>query len=1307
MEKTWRDYLSLHLNPEGARAAFEYDCKALLQAMFPDESVMMVRANPGDEGIDVFIGDIGLAPIDVYQCKFFLGTLGDSQKDQIRSSFNRAAKSGQFQMKKWVLCAPIDDFDLQENIWWAGWKAKQEQQYGIPIRLMNGNDLIHKLKQVGQYRQVFQLEDSIKIAAVHGAVVGPGGLTEASLQMNEQLAQMLAKVNALTVSASHSADIDAMLNIAEQEFIRRYKSRTALQVLTQLGEHLHEHHGSNAALMARYEYLLNVAHRECGEATLARPHALEAHRRQGHNQRYAASAAVGDAEQGNLEGAQLIARHLLGLTPNDAVAHAIIVFGKGASQLAQALKQVPTEVTQDPRFKLTLLDLLEQVDAASAALIVGNDIKDFPCPDPLTFDTERYWIMLAQLIVQLIAGKAVYQNLAFEPRAVEEGMESLRRAYEVLSAYTHRLLGTEKYTVAGNALFFRGLAGYYLTGNAGEFDEYQAIFFQQPLTQQRRFGALWANLLARWDKPEAVLAVLDVLDTETDPNAEYLRALQLRTLDQADEARASLARDLSRASVIEATIYTRATLYLLLYCPTTEERQAFVNLCQSRGQLTQELPAKLLQAMAMQADENRQEEFVQLLDRCAALGQQQSNPFYTLDIAELYHLAKEYDKSLATLNLLPADATEQVLVMGERLYIENLYEWGKGGEELLQRLKKWRLTRPAELKYCFWELQIAEVLNDSALGLEVATHAHNAFPDDSRLHWKYLHHLYLQGQLTQLRAKLEQLVEQPTRLGRPQLMNAAALAKMAGWHRLSLAILYPLACDRQDIQARDKFFHLALLSGDDVATPPSEVAVGTTVVFTVDGQLHPPLPLTPAVIHGKLHPFANQLMGLRAGDTLTVTDSFQNRIRHVEMLNILDAHTALFQDIMRQNEEQEGLFSFQTLKLKNPGIEELQRVLIEQFGAQEQARHDAIRKLLAECATGESGFSAVARGVCSGNGLDGYQLLTSSESAGFYISPLAWYHELELTPNLTYVLDWSTLPLFYELHQAQLLTLPQSLWVASQVPNFLQDLIAEKEQLPESRLSLSISKDAVRGIPYSETYKQDELRALRKLLAWVQEHCQWRPVPEKLDVVLEALRQEKDWQGEDERDYFAGVMDTIFIADHANTVLVSDDMVINELLRRNGSLASSEKFLRAFAGEKFNPHILPILLQKRYVGLAVEAHVLLQLFFKAGGSFQGEALQYLESVSLIVRESPLELLRLHQFLQKLYLLESLTPAQLSIAAVTVYVHALRHLNPVPELRAVVRECIHRFFHLLPIHRKQIKQDFELAWQQLSNGKLLR
>jgi hypothetical protein len=422
--------------------------------------------------------------------------------------------------------------------------------------------------------------------------------------------------------------------------------------------------------------------------------------------------------------------------------------------------------------------------------------------------------------------------------------------------------------------------------------------------------------------------------------------------------------------------------------------------------------------------------------------------------------------------------------------------------------------------------------------------------------------------------------------------------------------------------------------------------------------------------------------------------------------SILDAHTAIFQDIMRQAEEQEGLFSFQMLKLNNPSFEELQRVLIAQYGAKEQARHEAIRELLAECAIGESGFTAVARWVCSGNGLDAYHLLTSHESAGFFVTPLAWYQHIELTPELSYVLDWSTLPLFYQLHQAGLLTVPKSLWVAAQVPEFLQELIEEKERQPEASMNLSISKSAVCGTAYSDTYKQDELTFLRQLLAWVNQHCQWRLVPEKLDVMLEAARREQKWLSDDEHEYFAGVLDTLFLADQADTLLVSDDMVFNELSRSKSASVSSEKFLRTLAADTFDTAVLPILLQNRYVGLAVDADVLLRLFITAGGSFQGAALQYLESLPLLVRQNPLELLRIHQFLLKLYLLKSLTPAQISVAAVTVYLHAMRHLNLVPEMQVVVKGWIRKIFHLLPIHQQQLMKDFDLAWQQLSERKLL-
>lgn len=1304
MERNWTDYLKIHSNLQGARAAFEVDCEALLQELHPGQTVRAVRANPGDEGIDVYVGKIGVASIDVYQCKFFLGPLGKTQKDQIRESFNRAVGSTKFKMKKWALCAPFGDFDLTENIWWDSWQSKQEQAYGIPIELINGAKLIRQFKQTGLYQQVFQIEDSLKLTALHEAVTGPGGVMENNLVASQQLAQALALLNAAAQTKTESADVDAVLNIAEQ-FIKQYYPRTALRLLSQLNQYLEEHHSTNDKLLARCEYLMSTAHDECGEVSLAYLPVRQAHFLQPLNRLYAAGAALAEAEQGNLDEAQVTARDLLETTPDQPVAHAVLVFSQGTPHLAAALDKVPATVTQRPEFKLALLDLLQQVDVSSATLLVGSDLQDFPCPDVLTFDTERYWIVVAKLIIQLKAGKAVYQDSSFIPLAQDEVPIVIRRAYEVLTLYIRRLVGTEKYLMAGHALFVQGLAGYYLTGNTSEFDAYQAIFFQQSATHYRHFGMFWANLLARWAKPEAVLTVLAVLNPETEPDIDYLRFFQLRALNQLPEAQNSLARYLERVTVIEEEFYNRAVQYLLLFCPTTQEREAFLDLCHSRGQLSQVLPAKLLRVIALQADSNHRPEMVQLLGECEVLVQQMPNQFYTLDIAELYCLVEEHEKSVLMLRHLPLVPEARVEMMAERLQIDNLQGLGKGSEELLRRLKDWRLTRPAEKKYCFWEFQMAETLGDESRMLEVGECAHAAFPDDPTCYWLYIYALHLLGLSERLCPEIERVAQQPDLLERPHLFNAAGVAKQAGWQRLALDMLYPFACEREDIQARDKFMQLSLFGGKSPVAP-TQAAIGTTVTFTLDGKPHPPLALTSAAVEDGQHPFAKQLLGLRTGDTFTVFNTLRNRPRQGVVLTLLDPHTALFQDILRQAEEQDGDFSVQSLRFASHDFEELERVLVEQFGADEQARRDATKELLAECAVGEAGFSAVARSVCSGNGLDAYRLLTSSDSAGFFVTPFAWYDQIELSPELDYILDWSTLPLFYQLHQAQLLNLPKSLWVSAQLPESLRELIAQKERIPPPRMSLTISKRQVRGVSYPDTYQQEELTFLRQLLVWVTEHCQCRLVPEKLDVLREAARQQKDWHKDDDYDYFNGILDTIFIADHSNALLISDDMVLNELLRQKDDIVSSEKFLRTFAAEQFNGAILPVLLQKCYVGLAIDAEVLLAQLIESGGGFRGAALQYLESLPLLVRADPRESLRIHKFLLILYLNSTLSPAQKSAATILVYVYALRHLNPVPALRRAIRQHIYQTFHLLPIHQTQLLQDFDLAWQLLSKQQLL-
>jgi hypothetical protein len=173
MNRNWSDFKAANSNIAGAREAFEDACESLFRKMNPDKHVSQMKVKVGDGGIDIFIGEFGIEPITVIQCKFFLDSFEDSQKSQIRDSFDTAINSDKYELKEWILCIPRV-IDIDENSWWFKWKHKKivEHSKGVNfIKLTNGNELIDLFKVNDLYNQVFKIEDSLKITEIHNAVV--------------------------------------------------------------------------------------------------------------------------------------------------------------------------------------------------------------------------------------------------------------------------------------------------------------------------------------------------------------------------------------------------------------------------------------------------------------------------------------------------------------------------------------------------------------------------------------------------------------------------------------------------------------------------------------------------------------------------------------------------------------------------------------------------------------------------------------------------------------------------------------------------------------------------------------------------------------------------------------------------------------------------------------------------------------------------------------------------------------------------------------------------------------------------------
>ncbi|GEM51945.1 hypothetical protein EB1_17350 [Empedobacter brevis NBRC 14943 = ATCC 43319] len=169
MDRDWRDFKILKGGIEGARSSFEKACESLVRNMHINKNVQSVKVKLGDGGIDIYVGELGLEPIVVYQCKFFLEEFGDAQKAQIRSSFLTAIKSSNYELKNWILCIP-NTLDLSETSWWSKWKAKQIYIYKKNsqfISLINGNELIDLMKSYNIYDTIFEIEQRNLTREIH------------------------------------------------------------------------------------------------------------------------------------------------------------------------------------------------------------------------------------------------------------------------------------------------------------------------------------------------------------------------------------------------------------------------------------------------------------------------------------------------------------------------------------------------------------------------------------------------------------------------------------------------------------------------------------------------------------------------------------------------------------------------------------------------------------------------------------------------------------------------------------------------------------------------------------------------------------------------------------------------------------------------------------------------------------------------------------------------------------------------------------------------------------------------------------
>ncbi len=124
----------------GAREKFQRLIAQLVRLRY--RAVRQIEPNPGDWGIDAFVGRLD-EMISVWQAKYFIDGIDDDQKSQIRKSFKTALKAARnegFQIGLWTLCVPVSMTGKTAK-WWDGWKKREARKHGVQIELWDSTEI--------------------------------------------------------------------------------------------------------------------------------------------------------------------------------------------------------------------------------------------------------------------------------------------------------------------------------------------------------------------------------------------------------------------------------------------------------------------------------------------------------------------------------------------------------------------------------------------------------------------------------------------------------------------------------------------------------------------------------------------------------------------------------------------------------------------------------------------------------------------------------------------------------------------------------------------------------------------------------------------------------------------------------------------------------------------------------------------------------------------------------------------------------------------------------------------------------------
>lgn len=564
-------------------------------------------------------------------------------------------------------------------------------------------------------------------------------------------------------------------------------------------------------------------------------------------------------------------------------------------------------------------------------------------------------------------------------------------------------------------------------------------------------------------------------------------------------------------------------------------------------------------------------------------------------------------------------------------YIQALHLSKTHNALLLELLKDWRLNADhQEIRLLEIELQLRFTLREWEESLEVARILYEMVPLTENLYATYLYILVKNKKYDEI-VELKDLAPSISFTSDVYIHDTAIALYEAGFLSDAMNFLLPFAHNKEKPGLRMLYLTLSNATNEKetVMKQYDEVKEGVYVYYILNGmEQDDPLYIKP----GGSSRIIKSLLGHKSGEKVLVKKEFGNAYDTVEIKEIVNDHYALLKGIYSEMKNPVSSNLPTTMfKLPESGdVEALNDFLVKTFASQEEERRKTLRDILERYEAGEIPYGMVPVLLYEGDFIRGYYILCSEEH-GILLNPTCRQEVILEDPSVEYVLDYSSLMLFYELSRIDGLTFKHQFVVSKVVEEIAERQIEKLERSQNEVMSMNITLEGVEPIIHSKESRQWALDLFRGLLEWIHNNCKIETAEGRLDV-LRAHEINAELAEGFGMDYVADYMKLV---EDKNRILISDDKLLQQMYLPRQQGVSSFTYLKHHFDESM---ISRKMLSMHYVGVPVDSEFVFEEFMKKQGGKENvydQALKgwgYLESlnVSFVMTE-------LSRLVKKIYL----------------------------------------------------------------------